>query len=289
MDEVWQPVVSLFAAAAVLWLFEWNLRVLSPGAYSKSRWTYGVLLLLLSPSLWWAALTAPAHVQGLAFALVALALGMRALEQERGLDAVGFVLFAVLAVFGWFPLFALLVLPALALFLELWRRREWVWLVAGILLGGSLVQALALLHGGIRENLRWDWALANFFKNTFEQDGQVVSHLLPNIAYLLYPLAHPFFCLALPALFFLFKKTDVHLYSKRLLTLSLLVFLAFVGGLPQQELGRLLPAYSVLLLLLFPAWDRFFAYGTYFFPRLAYALIGLTALCQVCGHLFFRG
>lgn len=289
MDEVWQPVVSLFAAAAVLWLFEWNLRVLSPGAYSKSRWMYGVLLLLLSPSLWWAALTVPAHAQGLAFALAALALGMRALEQERGLDAAGFVLFAILAVFWQFSLFFLLVLPALALLLELWRRREWGWLIACPLLGVSVARALVRWRGGFSENVPWDWALANFFRNTFEQDEQVAAHLLPNIAYLLYPLAHPFFCLALPALFFLFKKTDVHLYSKRLLTLSLLVFLVFAGGLPQQELGRLLPAYSVLLLLLFPAWDRFFAYGTYFLPRLAYALIGLTVLCQVCGHLFFRG
>jgi hypothetical protein len=51
----------------------------------------------------------------------------------------------------------------------------------------------------------------------------------------------------------------------------------------------LLPAYAFVLLLLFPAWDRFFAYGRYFLKRLTHALIGIALLCQVVfGLLVFK-
>lgn len=273
------PVVAGAVAGAALAAFEWNLRVLAPGTSPKSRWTFGVLLLGLAPVFWRVGLTEPEHLQATTLALAALVLGLRALEREQGRDAAGFMGLAAVAALWWPPLSAWLVLPAVALLLELWRRRAWMWLLAGAVAAGAA--AWGMVHDGPGLPHSPDWALANFFKNTFAEHGRAATYLLPNAAYLLYPIAHPFFCLTLPALFLLFKKTDVHLYAKRLLAWSLVVFLLFVGGLPQQNLGNLLPAYLVLLLLLFPAWDRFFAYGLYFFPRLAYALMGLTAVCQI--------
>lgn len=275
--------ISLLSAVVVVWLFELNIRVLSPGAYAKSRWTYGVLLLALSSCFLWIGMTGSSGSAGLAFALAALFLGLRALEQERTFDAPGFAIFAATAVYLWIDLATLLVLPTLALLLELGRRRQWAWAASVVLLFSAVLGVLAYL-----DNWRlylapiWlDWSVFNFFKSTFVRGGMVESNTLPNIVFLFSPLVHPGYCLTLPALFLLFKKTDVHLYSKRILALSLLVFLVYQGGLPTQNLVGLLPGYVILLLLLFPAWDRFFAYGMYFFPRLAYALIGLTLLCQI--------
>jgi len=275
--------LSPLSAVAVVWLFELNVRVLSPGAYTKSRWTYGILTLVLSSCFLWVAAEGSVAPTGLAFALAALFFGLRALEQEQNRDALGYAGFSALAVYFRIDLAALLVLPALALLLELQRRRQWVWAASVVLLFFAVFGVLDYVDNfGKHFAPIWlDWSVFNFFKNTFLRGGMVESNTLPNIAYVFFPLAHPGYCLTLPALFLLFKKTDVHLYSKRILALSLLIFLVYQGGLPMQNLVGLLPGYVVLLLLLFPAWDRFFAYGVYFFPRLAYALIGLTLLCQI--------
>lgn len=281
--ELTPQLVSWLAMPTVLFLFELTIRVLSPGAYSKSRWTYGVLLLAMSPVFLWSGLAAYSpFVPTLACALGALFFALRALERENIRDVVLFSALFSVSIFLQPVQAALLALPALALLLELWRRRQWAGLGASVGIFLVLTWVLHTWMSSFSGALGWqDWSVLHLFKNTFEHAAGARSYALPNMAYLLYPLAHPFFCLTLPALFFLFKKTDVHLYSKRVLALSLLLYLAFLGGLPQQDLSSLLPAYAVLLLLFFPAWDRFFAYGLYFFPRLAYALLGLTAFCQI--------
>jgi len=276
---------SLLSAAAVLWLFELNIRVLSPGAYTKSRWTYGILAMLFSPCFLWAmaGLEGARTPASLAFALAALFFSLRALEQERSRDAPVFAIFSALAIFLWIDLAALLVLPAVALLLELGRRRQWAWATSVVLLFFAVFGVMCYLNNWSRPPAPiWqDWSVFNFFKSTFVGGGQTVSYTLPNIAYVFFPLVHPGFCLMLPALFLLFKKTDIRLYSKRILALSLLIFLVYQGGLPLQNVANLLPGYLILLLLLFPAWDRFFAYGLYFYPRLAYALMTLAVVCQI--------
>jgi hypothetical protein len=108
-----------------------------------------------------------------------------------------------------------------------------------------------------------------------------VHYLLPNIGYLLFPLCHPGFCLLLPGLLLLAKKTDVVLPSKKVLIACLACYLLLLGGLPHQNLRFLLPAYSILLLLFFPAWDRMFAYGFYFFKRLTWAILAAVLVVQI--------
>lgn len=91
---------------------------------------------------------------------------------------------------------------------------------------------------------------------------------------------HPGFCLLLPGLFLLFKKTDLRLSSKKVLLGLLFCSMIATGGLAQPQLADLLPAYAIGLLLLFPAWDRFFSYGFYFFPRLAWGILILLGILQ---------
>lgn len=87
----------------------------------------------------------------------------------------------------------------------------------------------------------------------------------------------------LPGLLLLFKRTDVALSSRRVLLICLVFYLFFLCGFTRQNLRFLMPAYVVLLVLLFPAWDRFFAYGSYFFKKLTFGLLGLALLLQTVG------
>ncbi|MFN0214076.1 MAG: hypothetical protein ACKVT2_07455 [Saprospiraceae bacterium] len=132
------------------------------------------------------------------------------------------------------------------------------------------------------------WSMVNFFKCSFVgSNGELASHFFPNILYLLFPLAHPAFCFLLPGLFFLSKKTDLLLPAKKIILTGMVIYLVFLGGLPWQHLPQLLPAYAFLLLLFFPAWDRFYCYGFVFFPRLTKGLILIALLWQLaCCALF---
>ncbi|MCC6461840.1 MAG: hypothetical protein IT260_15300 [Saprospiraceae bacterium] len=285
-------LVSWMAAAAAVWLFGLILQVLSPGARQESRWVFGVVSLALAPAFVRAGFTVMSDALGVALALGALFFAFRLIELERWRAAPAFVLLAALAVTTRYALVVLLLLPALAVALELWRARQWRWLAAALAAGLSVLWLLWWLKSGapkspLTHSLLQDWSLWNLFQRCFTQASGSVCYTLPNLAYLFFPLMHPAFCLTLPALFLLAKRTDAVLYSKRLLLLSLGVYLLFIGGLSHQNLRYLLPAYALLLLLFFPAWDRFFAYGFYFFKRLAYALIGLTVVGQVFFSIYF--
>ena len=91
-------LVSWLSAALALWLFELNLRVLSPGARVESRWVFGVLTLALAPFFLRAGLTIMSDGFGLALALAALFFALRVIELERHRDVVYFAVFAALAI-----------------------------------------------------------------------------------------------------------------------------------------------------------------------------------------------
>lgn len=284
-------LLTWLSAAAALWLFELNLRVLSPGAREESRWVYGGLMLALAPFLVRAGLSVMSDVTGLAFLLAALFFAAKVIELERYRYAVGFAVFAALAVNTRYALAALLAIPTLALVLELWRARRYRLLGLAVAAGLLVFVPFIWVKTGVPRSplghsLLQDWSVFNLFRATFTTVSGTVHYFLPNIVYLFYPLAHPGFCLTLPALFLLGRRTDAALYAKRLLLFSVLLYLFFLGGLPLQNHRYLLPAYGILLLLLFPAWDRFFAYGLYFFKRLTYALLGLTLLCQMVSSVW---
>jgi hypothetical protein len=131
------------------------------------------------------------------------------------------------------------------------------------------------------------WSAGNFFHRTFSNENGLVNYSFPNIAFLLFPIAHPAFCLVLPGMFFLFKKTDLVLPAKKLLLACIGAYLILLGGMPHQNLRHLLPAYVLLLLLLFPAWDRFYCYGYIFFRRLTRGLLaGALVLQLVCLSMY---
>ncbi len=287
-------LVSALAGAGALWVFERLLAALSPGTSAKSRWWFALIGLGLAPYFFRAAATAMTDALGLLFFLAALLLAVRWLERERGWTQVaGFAALATGAVSTRYALVVALAIPSLALALEMARLRRWGTFAAAA--AAALLASLPFwwhkggLEGLTGNSLLADWSVVNFFKSSFTQGNGTVDYGWPNLAYLLFPLAHPGFCLSLPALFFLFKKTDVQLYAKRLIALTLLVYLLFLGGLAHQNMRYLLPAYALLLLALFPAWDRFFSYGFYFFKKLTFGLLGLTVAFQLAGCiLVFR-
>lgn len=250
-----------FAVGGGLWLASWAVAHQDCPALSVQRLAAAVSggLLVWFFAFFLQQLTPGTHTRSrLVYSWMALALSPVFVKAGTGCEA-------------YLPhlLLALLCLWALVKILD--RPRQPVWWALGVLSAGALV-----CHGGLRP-----WAVTHLFQAGFGAAGQLWGFALPNwCCVVVFPLMHPGFCLLLPGLFLLFKKTDLHLSSKKALLAALVCSMLAISGLAQPKLPDLLPAYAIGLLLLFPAWDRFFSYGFYFFPRLAWGILILLGVLQ---------
>jgi hypothetical protein len=223
---------------------------------------------------------------GLALALAAFLYALRWVERERGRDAVWAAFAMALAVSVRVGLAGLMLPLALVVGWYLLERRQWGWMLAAFLAGVVVLLPHYWLKSDVlsapfQHSMFQKWSLANFFSRSFSNENGLVQYPLPNILYLGFPLLHPGFCLLLPGLFLLAKKTDLTLPAKKALLLCLGCYLLLIGGLPHQNLRYLLPAYALFLPLLFPAWDRLYCYGLYFFKRLTWGILGVTVAVQL--------
>lgn len=279
--------VSLLSAALGLWIFERLLALLAPGARMESRWTYAGLGLAISPMFFRAGLISMSDGPGLLLALTSFFFGLRAYENSRTNDAIWAAAFAVLAISTRYALAALLLPLAVVVVFSLCLKKKWLVLAATIFICFVALIPHFWLKAGRAENplghtMLQYWSVEVFFQRTFSNENGLVRYTLPNILFLFLPVAHPAFCLPLSGLFLLFKKTDLILPAKKLLLVCIAADLILNGGLPHQSLRYLLPAYALLLLLLFPAWDRLYCYGFLFFRRLTTGILVTVLVIQLC-------
>lgn len=281
-------IVSLLSATLSAWLFERLLRLWLPGTALRSRLVFVWLMLVLSPGFFRAGITVMADALGMLLFIATMYKGVRVLEWGRDRDAVWVFFFAGLAVVTRLTAATFLLPFAAAVGWHLLRRKQYGWLLLAVLtgivalvphvyfgaFGGKEMNALG--HTTLR-----GWSPANMFCRSFSDANGSIRYFLPNILHVLSPLAHPFFCVPVALFFLLFKKTDFHHPSQRILLVCTACLLLFVAGLPCQNLRYLMPAYTILILFLYPAWDRFYAYGFYFFKNLTGALIAAIFLIQL--------
>lgn len=280
-------LISWLSYAAAAWLLNRLLLLLAHGSREDSRIAFVFLGLSLAPVALRAGLTDMSDALGLALCLAAFFFGLRWIDQEKGYDSVWAAMFIALAITVRVPLGALMLPLALAVGWYLLERRRWIWLAIS-LFAGTVILLPQVLHSGsllshpFAHSQVANWSAANFFHRTFnDENGGLSRYWLPNILYLFSPLFHFGFCIVLPGLLLLGKRTDVALPSKRLIFGCMAVYGLLLGGLPHQNIRFLLPAYALLLIIMFPAWDRMYCYGFYFFKRLTWAILGATLLFQI--------
>ncbi len=280
--------VSGAGMAATAALFTALLRVAMPGARLESRTLYAALGLVLAPVAVKSGVLLMSDAPAMALFTACLFFSVRSIERLRPADAVAAVFFGVLTATFRYAM-AVAVAPMLLALTVLWlREKRYGYLLAGVL--AAAVVALPALwisghaaHHPLQHSLLEHWSPLNLFRRTFHDQNGTVTYLLPNLVYVFYPLFHPGFCIMLPGLLLLSKRTDAALSSRRVLLICLTGFVFFLGGLSHQNVRYLLPAYVLTLVLLFPAWDRFFAYGSYFFKKLTNGLLLTCLVLQTAG------
>jgi hypothetical protein len=126
-----------------------------------------------------------------------------------------------------------------------------------------------------------NWSLSNFYQNNFSVAGGNQFYTFPNLLYGLFPLFQAgFFSLNVVLLFLLFKSKAA--YSRKqllILLLPLVAYTVFLIGIPFQNNRFLLITYPLLLVILFPAfqkfWDLIGAHRRWILPLLICIQLGL--------------
>lgn len=284
-------VVTWLSAALAVYFFSSSNRLLSHGAHQRSRLLFA-LLFISTPIFLRSSVSVMSDTMALALLLGAVRFGLEASETYRVKTATLAAFLAVLAAITR-PAVAGLLLPiGLWVFWELYRNRRWWAILASALaaLAGLLphVWARLPLNGGWQgSSLLGQWSLWHLVSRNMESLSGSHAYFLPNGLFVLSPLFHIGFFLLLPALFFLFKKTDVYLAEKRVLLVGIGAYLLLIGGLPEQSIRYLLPVWAVGLLVLFPAWDRFVCYGFYFTKKYTTLLLIAMVVVQLAGTAYY--
>jgi hypothetical protein len=279
----WLSVFSWLSAGLALWLFDLNLRLLSPGARAQSRSFYSVIFFCLAPAFFQSGGSPNPDIPVLALLLGFVWCAGKAMEGRHLRHALGAAASGSAALALQPVLWPAVVCLALGLGWSLRRtdrgRGWWVLVALAMVISGVVVWKVGL---GAAARLQ-AWSPANWFA-TSAADG--AAGPWPNALFAFFPFFYPAFCLLLPLLLLLWKRTDWQRPLRRGLLTAVAAYLLFLSGLPGQRLADLLPAYILLLLSLFQSWDRLQSYGEFFLPRLTYAILAAAILVQVAANVF---
>lgn len=259
----------------ILLISERLIAITAYGCRADSRrWFTGVFL-ALSPVLMISGHESVERISGVLFALFALYAAVEWWEGGSGKWILMLLLSGIYAIMNDVRLAGLLLPVTVQLSVKIASRGNSYksLAVVGSLFLLAWVASLPVYHIQL---MSWDVAnLAGAGEVTGNTGG--VSGLL----YIFYPLAHPWFCVLLPGLFLLYRKTDVVNPARRMLLAGAVCYLLLLGGLPNRELFALVPAYVILLMAVFPSWDRMYCYGLYFFRKTVWLTTGVLILIQI--------
>lgn len=162
-------------------------------------------------------------------------------------------LFFVGAVFTRYVAFIVLLSPMVFGVILLIKNRQFKTLipVITIAIGGVLSLFLIKDFGefiSLLQRTFTEWSLANFFSNSYSQNGLYLEYPTINLLYILRIFYHPgFFLISVPALLLSLKSST---HPPITFIISLVIYLLFIGGLETQN-NRFFVAIMPLIFVVF--------------------------------------
>ncbi|MBL7924824.1 MAG: hypothetical protein JNL88_11550 [Bacteroidia bacterium] len=247
-------LVSIMSAGFCYIFFCRVLNALYPGGTQRQRFAF--LALFLSPFFFRAAIVGFADMLSMAFLLCALHEYLKWKKTASSQSMLLATCLAVLAIQTRYSLIFLL-LPLVPMLWTAVRSRLSLFLITLFAILMSYTPTIFLKgQDGLDFVLHpWldNWSPLNFFRNSFEIGANQFSYTLPNLAYVLSVLLHPGFCIIGLVFIVLSLRTGIGLPKSWLISTG--IFLLFIAGLPTQDLRLLLPAFPLVLLALYPAYE----------------------------------
>lgn len=246
--------VSMLAAGICYISFCKLLNVLYPDGTQRQR--YAFLVLFLSPFFFRSSMVGLPDMLSMAFLTWSLLELYKWKKYNSSQSMIISVCMAVLAIQTRYSTILLLI-PVLPMLWQAARIRLSLFLITvfSILMAFTPTIFLKgqdsfdfLFHPWIE-----NWSILNLFKNSFYIGSDVVQYTLPNILYALSVVLHPGFCI-IGLVFIIFSlRTGIQLPKLWLICLAL--FLIFIAGFPTQDIRLLMPAFPIVLLGLYPAYE----------------------------------
>ena len=254
-------LISTFALVGTLWYGKKILELLFPE--QQGKYFYLVVFLLLSPFLLRSSILCMSDAGALFFITAFFYHTFQFRKSGKGIHIVLLFFFAANAFMFRYVSLVLLILPAIYLFREVFRKKYLIFLFSGILTFLLFVLPHLLIRSSsplLFLNHAWlsGWSFGNYFHSSFTTlDGQS-SNLLPNIVFSLTALFHPGnFAFGILSLFFLFRQRPLKIEEKILLG-SVLLYVLFLAGMPIQNLRFFLLPLPLLILASFRGFSFLF-------------------------------
>ncbi len=268
--------ISALALVATLYATRQLALLLQPQVERAVLDLYLLLGLALAPLLLRADVLVMSDLLALGWMMAALLCLARYREAQQGRWVALFALCAGLAMNTRYATLLPLLPAGLYLGWQLGRARRSGWLLAVLaIVAVTWIPHLLLKQGAAGELFHHYsltlWSLHHWFERAFVTGDGYQSYRLPNLLYALYPLYHPALLLGGPLLLLGWRRGDLADPLARLLLAGLLLYLAFIAGIPLQNQRFLILAVPLVLLLLLPAALRLW----YLLPR--WARLGAVA------------
>lgn len=218
---------------------------------------YLMVFLCLSPFLLRTALSIMSECSAMACLYLCLYFACFSTHPAR---AIPLCFFAALACCSRYAMLLLVLVPLLYAFIRGFRKGSYVFWGIGLLLAGFILyvqfDVVRKAMGGFQAGA-WleDWSLLNLVKQDFVNEDGRQYFRLPNLLQLAYVCLHPGFLFCGAVLIFYVRRKDFDL-PKAILAITACVYLLFIAGFPTQNPRLLLPAFPLMLLFLFPAFQR---------------------------------
>jgi hypothetical protein len=278
-------------AAGAAYFFDASNRLLQPGAKRLSYgWWCGIFV--SAPLFLRAGVTSMSDMPALCFLLGCVFYSCRYDDRYRAFDLVLAVFCGSLAVLMRTAALAAVVPMLVWGVYRAFEKRRFFAVFLSIMpilvVYGVHVWARAPLQmAAAYPSVIHDWSIWHLFMRHFATAQGAVGYGLPNGLHVWSVVCHFGFFPMLPIVFLLFKKTDLHLPDRRIVLAAFALYGLLVAGLPVQSPRYLLPLWGLMLLVLFPAFDRVVSYGLYFIPKVVSWLLGIAIVFQLAGWVYY--
>lgn len=280
--------VSFLAWLAAFWFGAAAVERLHGGRNAVAYWA---LFFALSPFLMRVALSSMSDMLAIAWECASIAFALRWLGERRPRHAALAALCFSCGAATRFSVPLVLGLPALGLLAEMFRTRDGRALAAAALggLGPAALAIRASSLGMLALSNAEEWSAANMLARSFHTaSAGSQAWPLPNIVASFVPLIHPGFCVAGLLLLARARREDLEAPATRALTLGWLTFALFLAGLALQNDRHRLASFPLVMMVLFPSFERLSAglmsrFGSPAMPRTAVTVLIAVQLGLLAG------
>lgn len=128
-----------------------------------------------------------------------------------------------------------------------------------------------------------EWSVTHFIKSSFATQDGFTSYMLPNLIYTFYVFFHPGFIFIGGILTIIILKDykSLFIFHQKLLLFCSAVYILFLAGIPFQNPRILGLVFPLILVILFPAFEKFWQY------RFIKQFLVLTTIISIGLQLIF--